>query len=76
MPGEEALLATYLFEVCCNGLREETKRYLLHSGVVVEAEEVLRGERLSNGWWEELLKRNPDFRLCAGDLTANVRFNA
>ncbi len=31
---------------------------------------------LSNGWWTNFLKRNPQLRLRAGDATANVRMDA
>lgn len=31
---------------------------------------------LSNGWWANFLKRNPQLRLRAGDPTANVRMDA
>ncbi len=36
----------------------------------------LRGTVISNGWWENFLKRNPVLRLRSGDSTAGVRMDA
>ena len=39
-------------------------------------ENVMKGTKLSNGWWEKFLKRNPNLKLRVGDSTAGVRFDA
>ena len=36
----------------------------------------LRGEVISNGWWENFLRHNPVLRLRSGDSTAGVRMDA
>ena len=36
----------------------------------------LKGERLSNGWWDKVLRRNQTLRLHIGDSTAGVRLDA
>ena len=36
----------------------------------------LRGGKISNGWWEKFLKRNPTLSLRSGDSTAGVRMEA
>ena len=35
-----------------------------------------KGERLSNGWWDKVLRRNQTLRRHAGDSTAGVRLDA
>ncbi|XP_065904027.1 uncharacterized protein [Dysidea avara] len=32
--------------------------------------------KISNGWWDKFMKRNPSLRLRSGDSTAGVRMNA
>ena len=36
----------------------------------------LRADRVTQGWWEKFLKRNPSLSLRAGDSTAGVRMDA
>ena len=69
---EEALLAVYLLkssdmeygktqlDVCCI-----VESYLKQKGS-------LKGERLSYGWWDKILRRNQTLRLHVGDSTAGV----
>ena len=37
---------------------------------------MLKGERISNGWWRRFLQRNPTISLHSGDSTAQVRMQA
>ncbi len=36
----------------------------------------LKGERLSNGWWDKFLRRKSNSPTCVGDSTAGVRLDA
>ena len=53
-------------DVCC----------LVESHLKAKKENVMKGTKLSNGWWEKFLKRNPNLKLRVGDSTAGVRFDA
>lgn len=46
------------------------------AGRVAVDKGVLRGARISDGWWRRFLQRNPDLSLRSGDATAYVRMNA
>ena len=41
-----------------------------------KTKKILMGTKLSHGWWEKFLKRNPNLVLRVGDSTAGVRFDA
>ena len=53
-------------DVCC----------LVESYLKTKTKKILMGTKLSNGWWEKFLKRNPNLVLHVGDSTAGVRFDA
>jgi hypothetical protein len=54
-------------DVCC----------LVKSYLNTKTDKVMKGAtKLSNGWWEKFLKRNPQLTLRVGDSTAGVRFDA
>ena len=37
---------------------------------------VLKGNKITEGWWRRFLQRQPDLSLQRGDTTAHVRMNA
>ncbi len=37
---------------------------------------VLRGARISDGWWHQFMKRHPNLSLRSGDSTGYARMNA
>ena len=36
----------------------------------------LQKEKITNGWWQKFLERNPGIKLRSGDLTAGIRLDA
>ena len=43
---------------------------------VAKQKRVLRGERISHGWWQRFLARNSSLSLRSGDSTAGVGIDA
>ena len=66
---EEQGLATHLIEASSMGYGK-TRRdvYSIVEQYVNQKEDVsLRSDKISNGWWQKFLKRNPNIRLRSGD---------
>ncbi len=73
---EETLLADYLLEASDMGFGKTRRDVCCIVENYLKKKGSLKGERVSNGWWERFLHRNPNLRLRAGDSTASVRFDA
>ena len=75
---EEQELATHLIKASSMGYGK-TRRdvYSIVEQYVNQKEDVsLWSDKISNGWWQKFLKRNPDIRLRSGDSTAGIRLDA
>ena len=73
---EESELASHLFQAAHIGYGK-TRRDVI--GIVEEhlrRKGALKGNSISNGWWEKFLQRNPALSLRSGDSTAHVRMDA
>ena len=73
---EEGELASHLLTASSIGYGKTRRdvRCLVES--YLKQKGTLKGTVISNGWWENFLKRNPDVRLRSGDSTAGVRMDA
>ena len=75
-PDEEGELTTYLLTAASIGLgkaRHEVMR--IAEGIAVQ-KGILKGNKISNGWWRRFHERNPELSLRSGDATAGVRIDA
>lgn len=57
----------------CGKTRQEIK---IIAENLVREKGILRRGKITNGWWQVFLKRNPKIRLRHGDSTAHVRMDA
>ena len=75
---EEAELSSHLLQASEIGLGKTRRDVLTLVGTYVEKKGGLRGKRsvISNGWWDNFCKRNPELSLRSGDSTAAVRMDA
>ena len=75
---EEAELSSHLLQASEIGLGKTRRDVLTLVGTYVEKKGGLRGKRsvISNGWWDNFCKRNPELSLHSGDSTAAVRMDA
>ena len=75
---EEAELSSHLLRASDMGLGKTRQDVLTLVGTYVEKKGCLRGKGsvISNGWWDNFLKRNPMLRLRSGDSTATVQMDA
>lgn len=73
---EEGLLTDYLLKSADMGYGKTRRDVCCIVESCLRQKGSLRGERVSNGWWERFLQRNPSIRLRVGDSTAGVRFDA
>ena len=72
---EESELASHLLQATHIGYGK-TRRDVI--GIVKEhlrRQGALKGNSISNGWWEKFLRRNPTLSLHSGDSTAHVRMD-
>ena len=75
-PAEEEELASFLMEVARVGYGKTRREVKLLVEAVAREKGVLRGERISDGWFRRFLERRPNVSLRRGDATANVRMEA
>ena len=73
---EESLLADYLLKTSDMGYGKTRRDVCCIVESYLKQKGSLKGERVSNGWWDKFLRRNPTLRLRIGDSTAGVRFDA
>ena len=73
---EESLLADYLLKASDMGYGKTRRDVCCIVESYLKQKGSLKGERVSNGWWDKFLRRNPTLRLRIGDSTAGVRFDA
>ncbi|CAI8043787.1 Tigger transposable element-derived protein 6, partial [Geodia barretti] len=73
---EEKELGSFL-KSCANLGYGKTRRDVMHIVQSAVADKgLLKGTRLSTGWWKRFLQRQPDLSLRRGDSTAHVRMDA
>ena len=73
---EENYLAVFLKECAAVGYGKARRDVLNIAQSVAEEKGVLRGMRISPGWWRRFLERQNDLTLRRGDNTAHVRMAA
>jgi len=75
---EEEELAGHLIEAANMGYGKTCQEVLSTVDRHVEQKEdvSLRTDRVSQGWWEKFLKRNPSLSLRSGDSTVGVKMDA
>ena len=73
---EESLLADYLLKASDIGYGKTRRDVCCIVESYLKQKGSLKGERVSNGWWDKFLRRNPTLRLLIGDSTVGVRFDA
>ena len=75
---EEKELVTHLLKASSLGYGK-TRRHVcsIVEQYVEQKEDVsLRKDKITNGWWQKFLERNPSIRLRSGDSTAGIRLDA
>ena len=72
----EEELASFLMEVSKVGYGKTRKEVKFLVEAVAREKGVLRGEKISDGWFRRFLERKPKLSLRRGDATANVRMEA
>ena len=73
---EEAELSTHLLRALSMGIGKTRCDVKLVVEEYAKQKGVLRRSAISNGWWDNVLKRNPALSLRSGDPTAAVRLDA
>ena len=73
---EEAELASHLVEVAQVGYGKTRKQVMHIAEQVARDKSILRGDRISSGWWRRFTDRQPQLSLRRGDVTAHVRMDA
>ena len=73
---EEKDLEEYLIEANKIGYRKTLRQVKVIAENVARDKGVLRGSRISDGWWRRFLQRHTNLSLRSGDSTAFVRMNA
>ena len=73
---EEAQLASHLVEVAQVGYGKTRKQVMHIAEQVARDKSILRGDRISSGWWRRFTDRQPQLSLRRGDATAHVRMDA
>ena len=76
LPSEEGELASYLLSAANIGLGKTRYEVMRMAEGMAAAKGVLRSQRISHGWWQRFLARNPALSLRSGDATAGVRIDA
>ena len=73
--GEEEELST--FKTCSDIGYGKTRRDIMCIAQSVAVDKgVLKGNKITEGWWRQFLQRQPDLSLRRGDTTAHVHMNA
>ena len=75
-PNEEKELSEYLITSAKVGFGKTRRQIKDIAESVAKEKGMLKGERISNGWWRRFLERNPTISLRSGDSTAQVRMQA
>ena len=74
--GEEKELSSFL-KTCTHIGYGKTRRDVMYIAQSVAIDKgVLKGSKISEGWWRRFLQRQPDLSLRRGDTTAHVRMDA
>ena len=75
---EEQELATHLIKASNIGYGKTRRDVLSIVEQFVDQKEdvTLRSSKITHGWWQKFLKRNPDLNLRSGDSTAAIRLDA
>lgn len=73
---EESELASHLLQAADIGFGKTRRDVICIVEEHARRQGTLKGTRVSNGWWEKFLRRNPSLRLRSGDSTAHVRMEA
>ena len=73
---EESELASHLLSASSIGLGKTRYEVMRIAEGVAKSKGVLRGERISHGWWQRFIARNPSLSLRSGDATAGIRIHA
>ena len=69
-------MEAFLMEVAKVGYGKTQKEVKLIVEAVAREKRVLRGEKISDGWFRRFLGRRPNLSLRRGDATANDRMDA
>lgn len=73
---EEKELESYLTKANEVGYGKTRREVKAIAEKVAAEKGVLRGSRISDGWWRGFLQRHPNLSLRSGDATGHVRMNA
>lgn len=73
---EEVELEEYLTQSVKVGYGKTRRQVKAIAENVASEKGVLRGKRISDGWWRRFLQRHPNLSLRSGDATGHVRMNA
>ena len=73
---EEQDLADHLVEAASIGYGKTRREVKMIAEKVTKEKNLLRKERVSDGWWRQFMERQPKLYLRRGDATAHVRMDA
>ena len=73
---EEEELSTHLLDASKIGYGKTRRDVMCLVETYVRQKGTLRGSKITDGLWQNFMKRNPSPRLRAGDATAGVRMDA
>ncbi len=73
---EEKALADHLIEVASIGYGKTRREVKSITEKVAKEKNLLRKERVTDGWWRRFKERQPKLSLRRGDATAHVRMDA
>ena len=73
---EEGELTTYLLTAASIGLGKTSHEVMRIAEGVAAQKEILKGSKISCGWWRRFCTRNPGVSLRSGDATAGIRIDA
>lgn len=77
LSGEEELELSSFLKTCTEVGYGKTRRDVLCIAQSVATNKgMLKGSKISSGWWRRFLERQPDLSLHRGDSTAHVRMDA
>jgi hypothetical protein len=73
---EEQALADHLIEAASIGYGKTRREVKMITEKVAKEKNLLRKERVTDGWWRRFMERQPELSLRRGDPTAHVRMDA
>ena len=73
---EEHALADHLVQAAESGYGKTRKQVKSIVENVAREKNLLRSERVSDGWWRRFMERQPQLSLRRGDSTAHIRMNS